>query len=923
MAASVPILMCWRMVLTPGVLIMGDHVSPGSAYWTRILGSWYQFEHGGTPNVSLPFLPYFAALAVFERVLGHGTGDKVLILLFFSIAIAASAALLFSTFKLELKTSLLLGVFYAFNPWTASRLASGHTELLMAYALTPVIVLVWRSSYRSPLFTAFIVAAQACLNTQLAALTVVALIVLGRGFGGFRRSLRDAAVAAAFAVGMSLWWILPLLRTHGGNTGHTGLENILSYTQLADVAHTMTLRSYWWPAFSDGLYRYSNPAANAIVFLGMAAIVLAELAVLASWRWLSSFGRAGVALWFFVSLVLILAHAFPAAYWEMLRIPMATLYRDPDKLVALSLLGFVIGFADFARHFRWNTGTFAAASVAVACITFPWWSSGDLRGNVQPQTVRDGSVAAAAWLAKHDAGQLVLWWPNGPYIRYWWYPAGGQDPLRYWTSDPMWNPYYDPAYDASPRTSELLYALATAIPQRNVPYLGGLLGTYGIRYIAVRNRASTSFTDFPGYRPDFDAIRDLRRVAVFGDTDIYENLAWQAGRYLVGHYDALVTGDFTTMLSLDPELTAAEILVDDASPKGTSYEYVGLDRQLERALTTYRYESGASYDLAFSSDLSSLQRQVAFSVACQTCDALLLRTNAAALRITIDGLPSSPPLLYADLPNWQPRWRAYAIPAARRIAITTTDPNAYVYQAALVSRRALDLSMQSAFDEVRHHWPTYVANQAELDMRPAGPDRVSDRLGPIVETDSRRWHAIVVGSRLSAAQLRFYWWQGRAREREAPMRCAIAACTADVTLARGFHRVALVVKREAIVQGLVLSSAKPQGFDNVRADVFPRRMDADTKLLVPMSYSPDWNLQCARGSAVRPAVGNGWATLYAPNVSVSDCALHYGPDWAERIGAVLSVLALVAAALIAVLFTRRRERRADVSKTDGAAEIPV
>jgi hypothetical protein len=910
--------MNWRMLFTPGILIIGDHVSVPPEYWKHILGTWDRFEHGGTANANLSDSPYFVMLGLLATIVGAGFADKALIVSFFVISILAATGLLVRAFRSPMVPSFALGVFYTFNPWTAARLAAGHTQILMACATLPLILLVWRAaSARAVLLAAVGVAVEMCLNLQVALLVLVALIAFGGPRRSFFVSARDAAICLALAAGMSFWWILPLLGTHGGNAGHTGLENILSYTQRTDVVHTATLRSYWWPAFSDGLYRYGTLAGTLVVYLGMAAILAIEFAILVSWRWLSSAGKVGVALWAAVSCVLVGAHLFPIAYYELLRLPFATLYRDPDKLVPLALIGMVLAGGDVLSRLNWkNRVGIPIACVAIACITVPWWSSGSLRGNVQPQTVRDGSLQAADWLAGQKGADLVLWWPVGPYIRYRWYPAGGQDPMRYWSRNPMLNPYYDPAYDASPETSDFLNSLEANVPRGKMPFLGGVLGTYGIRYVAVRNYASTSFTSFPNWRSSFDDVRDLRRIRSFGDTDVYENVDWRPARDIIGHYDAMITGDFVTMLSLDPGLESNEMLTGDGDPTKTSYEYMDIDRQLERGLVTYRYESSSPYEVVFPTGAAPEQSFTNLPVSCATCDVLLVRTNAVAPHIEVNELPASPPLLYLDLPAWKPRWRAFAVGNASTISIITGDRNAYVYDAVMVSHQALNAAMLRSFDEVRHHWPTYLADADGLDMRPEGPATIgSDRLGPIVETDSRKWRASVVGTGLSRLSLIFYWWSGGERQRTVDLACNPTLCTGSVDLSRGFQRVSLRSARGATVIGFMMTSGKPPLFDNSRVDAIPGQMDATTKLLVPSSHNVGWHLACVN-AAVEPTIGNRWATLYATGRVVVDCAARYGPDALERAGVVISLLTLSATALALLIPRRLRLRSRELSPED-------
>jgi hypothetical protein len=791
----------------------------------------------------------------------------------------------------------------------------------MACALLPLILLIWQTpSKRSLLIAAVGIAVEICLNLQVALLAVVVLVAFGRRQQGFSLTLRDGALCAALAAGMSLWWILPLLGTHGGNAGHTGLENVLSYTQRSDILHTATLRSYWWPAFSDDLYRYDTIAGTVAVALGMVAIVAMEFAILLSWRWLSAIGRTGALLWFAVSLVLVVAHAAPQAYWEILRLPLATLFRDPDKLVPLSLVGLTLAAGDVMSRLHWKARIgVPIACLAIACITVPWWSSGDLRGDVRPVIVRDGSLEASTWLAKQQGNGLLLWWPVGPYVRYSWYPAGGQDPLRYWTREPMLNPYYDPAYDASPATSDFLYALESNVPKKNAPFLGALLSTYGVRYVAVRNFVSTSFTNFPAYSADFGAVRDFRKIKSFGDTDVYQNLAWRPGQYVIGHYGAMLTGDVVTMLSLDPQLNAEEIVKGDSNPTKASYEYVDIDRTLERALVTYRYESNAPYDAIIPAGEAPAQSLVDLSVSCATCDVLLVRSNAIALHLGVNGAPGNFAPLYADLPSWKSRWRAYAVGNASTISISTGDRLSSVDDAVMVSRKSLNAAMQKSFDEVRHHWPTYLADSDDLDMRSQGSALHSDRLGPIVETDSRKWRASIVGSGLSPSSLTFYWWSDGERQKTADLACNATLCTGSFSLSPGFQRVSLTSPRGANVTGLTLSSGKPPLFDNSRVDAIPSQMDAATNLLVPSSQNNAWHLGCAN-DVVQPSLGNGWATLYPTGRAVFDCALHYDPDALERIGVMISLVVFGAVTCALLISWRLRSR--DLSRGD-AVETPA
>jgi hypothetical protein len=211
----------------------------------------------------------------------------------------------------------------------------------------------------------------------------------------------------------------------------------------------------------------------------------------------------------------------------------------------------------------------------------------------------------------------------------------------------------------------------------------------------------------------------------------------------------------------------------------------------------------------------------------------------------------------------------------------------------MVSRSGLNSSMGSAFDEVRHHWPTYIADAADLDMHQSGQILKSDRLGPIVETDSRKWRATVVGRGLTSASLTFFWWNAGERRKAIPLKCAPNFCSGDLLLDRGFQRVELTAARVGVVAGFILSSGRPPLFDDGRVDAIPARMDALTKLLVPSSYNGGWALFCSNAT-VPARVGNYWATLYAPGRAALSCAARYWPNAMENIGIFLSLIVLAA-----------------------------
>ena len=476
-----------------GIPMVGDWVAVGRETLPQFTSVWDPIAHNGALAFDFRESPWAIPLA--ELAGRAGSASFFLVnKLFVAAVLLFPGTLAYVSlrrfFHATPWVSALAGLYVSLNPWAASRAASGHFPLLLAYStLVPILGLGWRpAGPRRAVFAGLLIAASGFLDLQgfaISALVFVAAVACAEG--RWWEKLLRVVVALAVSIALSCFWLVPLSGTYlslarGLTPSGYDLTAMRTIAQESGPLHLLGMRSYWWIPFSDGLYKFG--IASIPVDIGLTLLPITALASLGALlrRGVPS-ARSSLALCAIGLLPSAFAFWLPALYLAALRLPGAVMFRDPNKLLSVAVVGVTGALALLGGGSRLLR---AAAIVTVAFAALPW-TNGSLSGTLAPVRA-DNELAAVRWLNAHAAAtERVLWFPVELYIYPPWAVGGVSDPSRFWTSVPQLNPIFDAAFELSPSYSTNLLLLEQYIETAPSQELEQVLADEGVRFVATRS----------------------------------------------------------------------------------------------------------------------------------------------------------------------------------------------------------------------------------------------------------------------------------------------------------------------------------------------------------------------------------------------------------------------------------------------------
>ena len=252
------------------------------------------------------------------------------------------------------------------NPYVVERLLLGQGALLLTYAVLPWILLAGRavSPRRRVAFAALV-----CVP---AALTPWGGVVAGAwAVGGAvarRRRRTEVMLQATVSLGLCLPWLIPAVRAGSPAADPDGAAAF----RLADGTGMGTL-----PTALTGGGVWSDAArVGSTGWLGMGVTVVAlALAALGVWAAANEDRRLGVLLgatWTVPPLVTALLSGPALGVWTALQsAPAVALFRDVHRLLAPSVLAFVLLLAIGLRHLIRSTAQASATAAGVLHLVLP------------------------------------------------------------------------------------------------------------------------------------------------------------------------------------------------------------------------------------------------------------------------------------------------------------------------------------------------------------------------------------------------------------------------------------------------------------------------------------------------------------------------------------------------------------------------
>lgn len=231
-----------------------------------ILGRGYilQYDMVFTPHVNLSLealrsgnmlhqaIPVTIILKLISYILPMDIVQKIILYAIFFL----SAYSIYICLDLKSKTAkVVAGIFYSINPFTYDRLMAGHWLFLLAYALTPFVLLSFYKLFTNPNKKNLIIATLLWSSISLISphhLFIFAILFLCMCIF-FIRTKKTAIFGLITILGviiLSLWWILPLLLTN--NFTHSfGLDQFYAFATKGDIQqgiwfNMLSLQGLWY-----------------------------------------------------------------------------------------------------------------------------------------------------------------------------------------------------------------------------------------------------------------------------------------------------------------------------------------------------------------------------------------------------------------------------------------------------------------------------------------------------------------------------------------------------------------------------------------------------------------------------------------------------------------------------------------------------
>lgn len=448
------------------------------------------------------------------------------------------------------------GTVFAVNPFVADRYLSGHLYFVLGYSLLPwavgaALAAARRPRSRAGLAPGLWLAALAAVSLHVAGMYVLltgTLVLLARA--PLRARLACLGGAALLGSLLSSFWLLPASYVEAGPPGEVELQAYAVRPAGLPALPTLAAMYGFW---RDELQRPVD--AHPLLYLFLVPIVGLAVGGAAASLGSGRHRRLAGALCCAAVLGLVLAAttAFEdgrsAVRWAAELVPAVSVYREPQKLVALTVLAYAvlgaIGLEVLARRrtgvrlASLGAGLLATAAVLVYGYSMLWGLSGQVRLAHYPASWSD----ADELIASGESGRLLVL-PGHPYAV--WSFTGGRivaNPAPSFFSRDTLRRAGSGFEPPQREWREVERGLAQA---RSTHRLGELLAPLDVRLVAWLREA-----DWWRYRL-LEEQADLRPIYRGDGISVFENDAWRPGAELespsaprvaalVGHAVSLLT----------------------------------------------------------------------------------------------------------------------------------------------------------------------------------------------------------------------------------------------------------------------------------------------------------------------------------------------------------------------------------------------
>ncbi len=520
---------------------------------------WYGKIGGGFDPTLPSNIPFWSMYNVLAIILSADSLNRLLVIM--PLIIAGCSMYMFSRKIISVPASLLAAFFYMFNPWTFDHYISGHLNLLMEYALTPIpLIFVFKRqgnlNSKDVIFAALPLALILSFSAHTFAL-IFFLVALHAAFEvvSARRSydkkqIRNLVLIFVLPLILNFFWLLPtLVYYHTVSTTmivpEIGGSIVETLNNQARILNTLRLTGYWLPYFRNSVAESGLLSVIWPIF-SLAIPVFSFVPICLKKDKTATFFSVAAITFLIPTIV---ASYFPNVYLQFINYfqPLA-LFRDSYKFIAIvcfsysvlmgKLLETLISIGSKLRivsariagrarlkHIKLVFIYFLLGLLLISTLVYsaPNIISGDFMGLLNAAIPPPYWFQVRDFLANRVDYSRVLWAPPYPSLHYDWYNSSGNDPV---------DEYLSPVYSVSlksrnPALDAYLQFLMPLLYGDSTDGLGKFLAPLSIKYIVARLDAAPTWEEAQ-YPPDklqefFERQRDLIKVFESGKWIVYEN----------------------------------------------------------------------------------------------------------------------------------------------------------------------------------------------------------------------------------------------------------------------------------------------------------------------------------------------------------------------------------------------------------------
>ncbi len=268
------------------------------------------------------------------------------------------------------------GTLFVVNPFTYDRYLAGHLFFLLGYsllpwALAPLFDLVQSPSRRAAVVSGIWIIVLGAISLHVAGMYVL-LVLVAALVTWSRLGLALGAVAVLVGALASAYWVLPAVFSRpGSDVGAADLQAYETRPRGFPALPTLLgVNGFWRDEFTTGPERHPGLYLLLVPILGLAVLGAVNLVAR------HDVGRFAIVLSVAAVAGLLLAagSSFPgtgeAFRWFYAHLPLFGAYREPQKFLALVLLGYAIfgaaGLETIVRSTTRRISTLAALAAAAA-----------------------------------------------------------------------------------------------------------------------------------------------------------------------------------------------------------------------------------------------------------------------------------------------------------------------------------------------------------------------------------------------------------------------------------------------------------------------------------------------------------------------------------------------------------------------------